>query len=188
MSLNSNEITTKNFKKFFDKILPYLGGGRIIKNNSNTSMTTRGNLKFGGDLSTTDDSTNSQTVVTPHELTSADMAEIMADLPNSSGSSGGGEENVQSDWNETDSTSDAFIKNKPSISFNVIYTYIVGSTPYASDWFSEEENGTPLVPAPNNYYICVGSSSNSNLIDIYKYTTYVYSEVNSKYLPIVKKS
>jgi len=27
---------------------------------------------------------------------------------------GSGEENVQSDWNETDTTSDAYIKNKPT--------------------------------------------------------------------------
>ena len=31
------------------------------------------------------------------------------------GGSGSGEENVQSDWNETDDTADAFIKNKPII-------------------------------------------------------------------------
>ena len=31
------------------------------------------------------------------------------------GGGGGGEENVQADWSETDSTNDAFIKNKPTI-------------------------------------------------------------------------
>lgn len=31
------------------------------------------------------------------------------------GGGGGGQANVQSDWNETDSSSDAYIKNKPTI-------------------------------------------------------------------------
>lgn len=31
------------------------------------------------------------------------------------GGGGGGQVNVQSDWNETDTTSDAYIKNKPTI-------------------------------------------------------------------------
>ena len=55
--------------------------GHTIENNESTELTQRNVLQFAGDLETSDDGTNEKTVVTPHELTSAEMAEIMSILP-----------------------------------------------------------------------------------------------------------
>ena len=52
-----------------------------IVNSAGSTMVERGLLKFGADMVTSDDTTNEQTVVTPHELTSAEIAEIMTELP-----------------------------------------------------------------------------------------------------------
>ena len=75
-------ITKQDLHNLYLKILPYLGkGGHTIKNASGTSMTDRDVLKFGGDIGTTDDGTNEQTVVAPHELTNAEIADILATTP-----------------------------------------------------------------------------------------------------------
>lgn len=50
----------------------------------------------------------------PFESLSTDFAVENGELK-VVGGAGGGEENVQSDWNETDDTADGFIKNKPTI-------------------------------------------------------------------------
>lgn len=85
MSLTNNQITAQNFKDFLTALLPYLGGGsgggHTIKDNTDTALTQRDVLQFAGDLEASDDDTNKKTVVTPHELTSAEMAEIMSTLP-----------------------------------------------------------------------------------------------------------
>lgn len=117
-SFNSSKWDATSLENELGELGESGGSGHTIKDSSDTSMTARSALKFGGDLVTTDDSTNSQTVVTPHELTSADMAEIMADLPSGSGGSGGSFSQVQSDWEESDTTSAAYIQNKPTLGMN----------------------------------------------------------------------
>jgi hypothetical protein len=57
------------------------GGGHTIKDNTDTALTQRNVLQFSGDLEASDDDANEKTVVAPHELTSAEMAEIMSTLP-----------------------------------------------------------------------------------------------------------
>ena len=49
----------------------------------------------------------------PSDLSSAEKTAVRTAIGAGSGS--GGEDNVQSDWNVTDTSSDAFIKNKPTI-------------------------------------------------------------------------
>lgn len=64
---------------------PLTGGleaaGHTIVNSNGEEMTSRMNLKFGGDFSVTDDSTNDETVVAPHRITSEEMSEIVSPLP-----------------------------------------------------------------------------------------------------------
>ena len=57
------------------------GGGHTIIDSDGSSMTARTGLQFGSDLETSDDSTNNRTVVSPHELTNVEVAEILSDLP-----------------------------------------------------------------------------------------------------------
>lgn len=57
------------------------GGGHTILDPEDTEMTQRANLKFSGDISVTDDSTDEETVVAPHRLTSSELSEIMSTLP-----------------------------------------------------------------------------------------------------------
>lgn len=57
------------------------GSGHTIIDSDGTSMTTRAGLQFASDLNTSDDSTNNKTIVTPHELSNAEIAEIISELP-----------------------------------------------------------------------------------------------------------
>lgn len=57
------------------------GSGHTIEDPEGTELTQRDTLQFGGDLEVSDDSTNEKTVVAPHELTAAELAEIMSTLP-----------------------------------------------------------------------------------------------------------
>lgn len=57
------------------------GSGHTIIDSDGTSMTTRAGLQFASDLDTSDDSTNNKTIVTPHELSNAEIAEIISELP-----------------------------------------------------------------------------------------------------------
>ena len=56
-------------------------GGHTIKDADGNSMTARSNLQFAGDSSVSDDGTNNKTVVTPHELSNAEIADIISELP-----------------------------------------------------------------------------------------------------------
>lgn len=57
------------------------GGGHTIEDPEGTALTQRDVLQFGGDFDVSDDSTNEKTVVAPHELTAAELAEIVTPLP-----------------------------------------------------------------------------------------------------------
>ena len=56
-------------------------GGHTIQDKSGADMQERDTLQFGGDLEVSDDSANEKTVVTPHELTGEEIAEIVYPLP-----------------------------------------------------------------------------------------------------------
>ena len=56
-------------------------GGHAIINANDIAMPAQDKLKFGGDLETTDNNEDGQTEVAPHELTDAEMQEIMSTLP-----------------------------------------------------------------------------------------------------------
>lgn len=80
-------VTKNDLHALYLKILPYLapqsggGGGHKIEDNTGTDLTDRDTLQFGGDLEASDDSTNEKTVVEPHELTNAEIADIFAQIP-----------------------------------------------------------------------------------------------------------
>ena len=57
------------------------GGGHTIEDPEGTALTQRDTLQFGGDLEVSDDDENEKTVVAPHELTTAELTEIMSTLP-----------------------------------------------------------------------------------------------------------
>lgn len=57
------------------------GSGHTIEDPEGTELTQRDTLQFGGDLEVSDDDENEKTVVAPHELTMAELAEIVTPLP-----------------------------------------------------------------------------------------------------------
>lgn len=57
------------------------GGGHTIEDPEGTALTQRDTLQFGGDLEVSDDDENEKTVVAPHELTAAELTEIVTPLP-----------------------------------------------------------------------------------------------------------
>lgn len=80
-------------------------------------------------------------VTVPIATTSADGAMSAADKTKLNGIAEGAEANVQSDWNEADSSSDAFIKNKPlyslyssSASYKVIASVTNTTTSSGVSW------------------------------------------------------
>ena len=81
------------------------------------TKTALGGIKVGDRLSVTADGTLSADKQTDNNLTAALKANYDAAYQHSQAqhAPADAEKNVQSDWNVTDSTSDAFIKNKPAI-------------------------------------------------------------------------
>lgn len=67
-------------KTYFDTLYPSVGG-HTIEDPEGTALTQRDTLQFGGDLEVSDDDENEKTVVSPHELTAAELAEIVTPLP-----------------------------------------------------------------------------------------------------------
>lgn len=67
-------------KAYFDTLYPSVGG-HTIEDSEGTALTQRDTLQFGGDLEVSDDDENEKTVVAPHELTAAELTEIMSTLP-----------------------------------------------------------------------------------------------------------
>ena len=86
-----------------------------LSNEDYETLVTTGTVTIGGDTLTYDETNN--IYVTPEETASATNDGLMsaADKAKLDGIAPGAEANVQSDWNVTDSSSDAFIKNKPTI-------------------------------------------------------------------------
>lgn len=73
--------------------------------------------RISGNVSAALDAVAGKGVTVPAGSNSDDLALLIASIPQ-------GDVNVQSDWNETDTTSDAYIKNKPIlgdiVSFSVV--------------------------------------------------------------------
>lgn len=67
-------------KAYFDTLYATLNG-HTIEDPEGTALTQRDTLQFGGDLEVSDDDENEKTVVSPHELTAAELAEIVTPLP-----------------------------------------------------------------------------------------------------------
>ena len=61
----------------------------------------------------------------------------------------------------------------------VIFSYVVGSTPLASDWLSQEAGGPPLTPNPDMLYLICSNDLYKNSIYSYNNTTHLYEEVLS---------
>ena len=57
--------------------------GHTIQDATGTDLTQRDTMQFAGDFEAEDDSTDSKTVVKPHELTNAEMREIVSTVPGS---------------------------------------------------------------------------------------------------------
>lgn len=78
-------------------------------------------LVAGSNVTLTPDATNDKVTIAATDTTYSDATQSTHGLMSSSdktkldGIASGAEVNVQSDWNETDSTSDAYIANKPTI-------------------------------------------------------------------------
>lgn len=89
-------------------------------------------------------------------------------INNIEGTGGGGNLNVQSDWNETDTTSDAYIKNKPTIPSAVTESTVSG-------WGFTKNTGTVTGVKVN------GSTKNpsSGIVDLGTVITAVDSSMSS---------
>ena len=80
----------------------------------------------------------------------------------------GAEVNVQSDWNETDTTSDAYIKNKPNIVGSIKDNFVAGINQIEVAFKSSEFGEYPLLRAYNNWSV-----------ELFGETSYVsYSDLN----------
>lgn len=69
----------------------------------------------GSTITLTPSSGSAQTITIPDATTSASGVMSASDKSKLNGIASGAEVNVQSDWNQTDSTADDYIKNKPTI-------------------------------------------------------------------------
>lgn len=72
-----------------------------------------------------------------------------------------------------DSTGKVPTSQLPSYVDDVVETYIVGSTPLASDWLSETSGGSPLTPETGKIYVIVQSGEYLNKQYRWGGTTYV---------------
>lgn len=122
--LSTNDFTTTLKNK--------LDGIEANANNyslPNASSSTLGGIKVGTNLSinsdgilSATDTTYSDATTTAHGLMSA------SDKTKLNGIASGAEVNVQADWNETNTSSDSYIKNKPTIPSGVIVDTSLSTT------------------------------------------------------------
>ena len=160
-----------------DVIEGYLNGGKFYKESSHTTQIQGESGKIYVDLTTNKTyrwtgstyAVISDTIALGETASTAyrgDRGKIAYEHSQAEHAPSNAEENVQSDWNETDSNSDAFIKNKPSslpanggnastvnghtvgtdvpedaVFTDTTYTAMIGAT-------SSKAGGAGLVPAP----------------------------------------
>ena len=80
----------------------------------------------------------------------------------------GAEVNVQPDWDQTDSSADDYIKNKPNIVKNVRGTFVAGITQIEVPFKASEFGDYPLLRAYNNWSLeLIGETSYINYSDTY---------------------
>ena len=91
----------------------------------------------------------------PTDLTDTEKQAVRTAI--GSGSASGGEENVQSDWNETDTSSDAFIRNKPDVGEDNVNADW-NETDTGSDAYIENKPTIPSVPTDSE----IGDKAFSN--------------------------
>lgn len=95
------------------KLTPSSGTAQTITlPDDNTTYTLSIN---GSDITLTPSSGTAQTITIPNATTSSSGLMSSSDKTKLNGIEAGAEVNVQSDWNQSDSTADDYIKNKPSI-------------------------------------------------------------------------
>ncbi len=80
----------------------------------------------------------SQVTLTQAQLDALNSGITSSDVTKLSGIETGAEVNVQSDWNETDSSADSYIKNKPILP-SVSFTYVVDTDKKLEDWANNVE-------------------------------------------------
>lgn len=76
--------------------------------------------RISGNVSDAFDAIAGKGGIVPASSNSDDLALLIASIPQ-------GDVNVQSDWNETDTTSDSYIQNKPSLG-NIVSLSVVEVT------------------------------------------------------------
>lgn len=76
--------------------------------------------RISGNVSDSLDAVAAKGVTVPAGSNSDDLPSLIASIPQ-------GDVNVQSDWSETDTTSDAYIKNKPTLG-NIVSLSVVEVT------------------------------------------------------------
>ncbi len=123
-------------------------------NGTNIRLTRKGggftDIALASFVNHTDDITAASISGNILTLTKRDSTTIVITIP-SSGGGGSGEDNVQADWNEADTTSDAFILNKPTIPdvTNILDTssHILAATEIAS---GTESHTSALITLPQH--------------------------------------
>lgn len=117
-----------------------------LSNEDYETLVSTGTVVIEGETLTYDEN---NVYVTPDKLASTAEDGLMSssDKLKLDGIASGAEVNVQSDWNVTDSSSDAYIKNKPTIPTKV--TDLSDASQYA-------KNGDILVPGSGYSYIYNG--------------------------------
>ena len=84
------------------------------------------------------------------------------------GVAAGAEANVQSDWNVTDTNSDAYIKNKPNIVKNIKDNFVAGIPQIEVPFKASEFGNYPILRAYNNWALeLIGETSYINYSDAY---------------------
>ena len=89
------------------------------------------------------------------ELNSEEYWELVRDNTNV-----GGDENVQSDWNQTDDTADDYIKNKPDISNKFDY---VSSEKPTINLNPTKDNAVALDTTTGEIFICIDNTVDENI-------------------------
>lgn len=122
------------------------------------------------DFSVADLVSGLQTEITSTNKLSADLVEdgttnkvfTATEKTKLAGMQAGAEVNVQADWNVTDSSSDAYIKNKPSIPTDTNQKIKVGSTTFGDDDEVELVAGTNITITPNASAGTIVINANAN--------------------------
>ena len=123
----------------------------------------------GTTITLTPSSGSAQTITIPDATTSSAGAMSAADKTKLDGIASGAEVNVQADWNENNSSSDAYIQNKPTIPTVNDGTLTIQQNGVTVDTFTANQSGnttvnitTPSVSGGNIWYGTSTTSAHTN--------------------------